>query len=505
MDIPSYWLAIALGLSAVGCVVLVLRVLRLAPFPGRNHFLAVQAALIWWITSDAIEHLQTVQENALFWAEFAHLGIVTGPSAWGLFVWNYIYGRYRPSPRILDWIAFLFGFAIWVLALTNAHHHLIYREILTIGKPPNLLFQYTHGPVYGAYHIALFLVALVSYGVILYSIVNADRVYRVHYIGFALSTALPWITNFLYLTGALPDIPFDTSPLTFYLITGIFYWLIRKRQMFDLLPIAHGMLLDIIPDPILVVDNQNRIEECNSAARQLLGDRSLVGLNLADLPGWHGDPSEAGIGDPPRYFDLGNVPLTYAGNQVGRLLLLRDITRLKQLQDQLKEQAIRDPLTGLHNRRFLAELAPVLIAEAERSGQSLALVLLDIDHFKKLNDGFGHPAGDAVLRALGAFLRQNIRQSDAVVRFGGEEFLLLMPYSGVEQALARVEAWRSGFSSAPVTHDGQALNTTFSAGLALYPEDAKTLDELIDCADAALYRAKAEGRNRSVHWQAGMG
>jgi diguanylate cyclase (GGDEF)-like protein len=201
---------------------------------------------------------------------------------------------------------------------------------------------------------------------------------------------------------------------------------------------------------------------------------------------------------------MGNVPLSYAGNQVGRLILLRDITRLKQLQNQLKEQAIRDPLTGLHNRRFLAELAPVLIAEAERSGQSLALVLLDIDHFKKLNDGFGHPAGDAVLRALGAFLRQNMRQSDAVVRFGGEEFLLLMPYSGAEQALARVEDWRSGFSAAPVPHDSQHLNATFSAGLALYPEDAQTLEDLLQLADTALYRAKAEGRNRSVRWQAGM-
>lgn len=515
MGFPTYWLAAALGLSAVACAIIARLVLRLSSFPGRTYYIVTQAGLFWWIACDTIEHLQSSGESALFWAEFANLGIIVGPACWGLFVWNYIYGRYRPSPRSLDWLLGLFSVTIWLLALTNGYHHLLYDQIIAVTAGPHPFFQYTHGPAYVAYHIVLFLVALISYCIILYSILNADRLYRLHYIGFALSTALPWVTNGLYFTGMLPKVPFDTTPLTFFITTVIFYWLIRKRQMFDLLPIAHGMLLDIIPDPILVVDNRDRIEECNSAARELAGGRALIGQSLTELMG---PSSEAGIGHPPRHFDVGDVPLFYAGSQVGRLILLRDITRLREtmaelekqlhanleLQRQLKEETIRDPLTGLHNRRFLAELAPVLIAEADRSGQTLALAILDIDHFKKLNDGYGHQAGDAVLRALGGLLRQSIRQSDTVVRLGGEEFLLLMPHSGAERALARIEEWRSDFSAASTEHEGQRLSATFSAGLAVYPDDAADLDELMRRADIALYRAKGEGRNRSVSWRPDM-
>ena len=525
MGFPTYWLAAALGLSAVACGVIARLVLRLSAFPGRTYYIVTQAALFWWIACDTIEHLQSSGESALFWAEFANLGIIVGPACWGLFVWNYIYGRYRPSPRSLDWLLGLFGVAIWLLALTNGYHHLLYDRIIAVTPPPHPFYQYTHGPAYVAYHIILFLIALVSYCVILYSIINADRIYRLHYIGFALSTALPWVTNGLYFTGMLPKVPFDTTPLTFFITTVIFYWLIRKRQMFDLLPIAHGLVLDIIPDPILVADNRDRIAECNSAARHLAGGQPLIGRTLSELPGWQSEPSETGIGDPPRYFDLGKVPLLYSGSRVGQVILLRDITHRKQAEDrlretmaelekqlhanlelqrQLKEETIRDPLTGLHNRRFLAELAPVLIAEADRSGQPLALAILDIDHFKKLNDGYGHQAGDAVLRALGALLRQSMRQSDSVVRLGGEEFLLLMPHSGADRALARIEEWRNDFSAAAIDHEGQRLSATFSAGIALYPDDAPGLDELMRRADIALYQAKGDGRNRSVRWQAGM-
>src|SRR5690349_5555457 len=118
MDFPSYWLALALGLSAAGCAILALRVLRVRAFPGRTYFIATQIALFWWIACDIIEHLQISGESALFWAKFANLGIVLGPSIWALFVWNYIYGRYRPSPRILDWLVILFGVTVWLLALT---------------------------------------------------------------------------------------------------------------------------------------------------------------------------------------------------------------------------------------------------------------------------------------------------------------------------------------------------------------------------------------------------
>src|SRR5579871_4235680 len=113
MGFPTYWLAAALGLSAIACAIIARLVLRLSAFPGRTYYIVTQAALFWWIACDTIEHLQSSGERALFWAEFANLGIIVGPACWGLFVWNYIYGRYRPSPRSLDWLMGAFGMTIW--------------------------------------------------------------------------------------------------------------------------------------------------------------------------------------------------------------------------------------------------------------------------------------------------------------------------------------------------------------------------------------------------------
>ncbi len=126
------------------------------------------------------------------------------------------------------------------------------------------------------------------------------------------------------------------------------------------------------------------------------------------------------------------------------------------------------------------------------------MVVIDIDHFKRLNDGHGHQAGDAVLRAMGAFLRRNSRQSDAVVRFGGEEFLILMPHTRIDQALARLDGWRSEFAGQAIEHGDLSLNATFSVGIALYPDHGTTLEEVRGRADSALYKAKAEGRNRCI-------
>jgi len=130
------------------------------------------------------------------------------------------------------------------------------------------------------------------------------------------------------------------------------------------------------------------------------------------------------------------------------------------------------------------------------TGQSLTLVLIDIDHFKRINDGFGHAVGDAVLRSLGATLLDGLRTSDAVFRIGGEEFALLLPNADAQQATQRVQSLRDGLSAPALPQIGPAV--TFSAGIAASRADKETLDVLLRRADEALFEAKANGRNQSV-------
>jgi diguanylate cyclase (GGDEF)-like protein len=168
-----------------------------------------------------------------------------------------------------------------------------------------------------------------------------------------------------------------------------------------------------------------------------------------------------------------------------------------RLREVLRSQSIRDPLTGLFNRRYMEESLERELRRAERSGQPVGFIMLDIDHFKHFNDTFGHQAGDALLRALGDLVGERTRGQDVACRFGGEEFSLILTGATREAAQKRAELLREEVKRLSVTHAGQLLGKiTLSLGVAAYPGDGRTTEELVRAADKALYAAKAAGRNR---------
>jgi diguanylate cyclase (GGDEF)-like protein/PAS domain S-box-containing protein len=170
-----------------------------------------------------------------------------------------------------------------------------------------------------------------------------------------------------------------------------------------------------------------------------------------------------------------------------------------RLREALRNQSIRDPLTGLFNRRFLEETLEREIRRAVRSEQTLGLLMLDLDHFKKFNDTYGHEAGDTVLRETASFLAKSVRAEDIVCRFGGEEFVVILPLANLQATAARAERIRCKLRELTVLHQGQSLGmVTASVGLAALPDHGTSRGSLLAAADAALYRAKREGRDRVV-------
>lgn len=168
-----------------------------------------------------------------------------------------------------------------------------------------------------------------------------------------------------------------------------------------------------------------------------------------------------------------------------------------ELREALEEQATHDPLTGLYNRRYFSEVMVHELARVRRSGGNLALAIADIDHFKHFNDTFGHDAGDRVLVELATLLRKELRSSDMVFRFGGEEFVILLPDTDMAGGMNCLDGLRKQVEAMDVRYDGQSLGAvTMSAGLAQYPPHGQTEEDLIRLADAALYQAKESGRNR---------
>ncbi len=169
---------------------------------------------------------------------------------------------------------------------------------------------------------------------------------------------------------------------------------------------------------------------------------------------------------------------------------------LKEKQRELEELAYYDPLTGLPNRRFFFEHANLILESAKRYKNHFALLLMDLDHFKKINDVYGHEAGDLLLKSFADVLRKNSRKSDLPARLGGEEFVLLMPNTNVQQGKVVAERIRQQFQNSVVVHRGVEINTTLSGGLASFVPGVEEIDDLIRMADEALYKAKELGRNR---------
>jgi diguanylate cyclase (GGDEF)-like protein/PAS domain S-box-containing protein len=183
---------------------------------------------------------------------------------------------------------------------------------------------------------------------------------------------------------------------------------------------------------------------------------------------------------------------TFAG-QVGL-----SIANLK-LRDALRTQSVRDALTGLHNRRYLEEVLDREVRRAARATQSLGVLMIDLDHFKSFNDTYGHEAGDVVLRELGASLAKGIRAEDFVCRFGGEEFVVILPTADLAASRARAERLRSRAKELTVLYQGKSMGIlTISVGVAAFPEHGASPQELMAAADAALYEAKRGGRDQVV-------
>jgi diguanylate cyclase (GGDEF)-like protein len=170
-----------------------------------------------------------------------------------------------------------------------------------------------------------------------------------------------------------------------------------------------------------------------------------------------------------------------------------------RLRESLRRQSVLDPLTGLFNRRYFDETLRRELARSRRMASPLSLLVLDVDHFKRVNDGFGHAAGDAVLRAIAQLVRQSIRDCDVACRYGGEELVILMPDCAQTDAARRAESLRADIAGAPPMNDGAGPDTiTASFGVAEYPLHGADADALFLAADQAMYRAKREGRNRVV-------
>ena len=310
----------------------------------------------------------------------------------------------------------------------------------------------------------------------------------------------------------------------------MYYSAVRNRFM-DIIPVTRTRLIERMADGILVLDRHDRIVDFNPAMETFLSRKpaSLLGRPAIEILQPWLEQAQALISgqethvvlrlhsSPHRYLDLRVTPLyDHQQRPSGRLMVFHDVTEHKNvekklryandrlqsqlieigtLQSKLRLQAIHDPLTDLFNRRYLDETLDRELARAAREGYPLCVIMMDIDHFKRINDTYGHEAGDLVLKALAQTLLAGNRRGDFACRFGGEEFVVVMPNIPMMAAYRRAEELRTTLNSLRVPYGAYTLMITISMGIACYPANGEDRESLLRAADRAMYAAKKAGRD----------
>ncbi|HEY3437619.1 MAG TPA: diguanylate cyclase, partial [Actinotalea sp.] len=319
------------------------------------------------------------------------------------------------------------------------------------------------------------------------------------------------------------------TPFGFAVACGFLAYALFRRDLLTLSPVARGLIVDQIGDAIVVLSPTGTVLDVNPAAAALVRSvhpetpRDLVGCPGHTL--FHGQlvpdvaAAEVVSAVDGRRTELqvrASPLLDRRGHALGQVYVARDVTeanaqsrrlgeanvRLRRqidtiegLRAELAELAIHDPLTGMHNRRHMVDRFESMVVEAESRGESLAVVLLDVDLFKDINDEHGHLVGDAVLVALARRIQAQAPPRALVARWGGEEFFIALPGADAAGGLALADDIRRRCEREVVAVAGRRIPCTLSGGVASYPASGTTTTALLQAADASLYEAKRAGRN----------
>jgi diguanylate cyclase (GGDEF)-like protein len=322
-----------------------------------------------------------------------------------------------------------------------------------------------------------------------------------------VAVAIPTFGNLL--TAFLQLFPIDLTSAFASIMGTIIAYALVFTGIFQIAPLAREEIVENMQDGFILIDPGGGFLDANRAAKRLFPEleHATVGRLVADMKTILWNPAgqllqefsvetESG----KKYYRLSTNDIVYEGRAICTCVTIYDNTSVRELMDEITEMAEHDGLTNLLNRRTFCRDAEKKCGELLRYGGKAFLMMFDIDFFKKVNDTYGHPAGDEVLRSVSRTMLQRFRKTDMVCRYGGEEFCVFLLSMTRENIAEIAEECRQQIEHLPIPFEDKTIRVTVSIGIAEFPSPREqTLEALISCADAALYKAKSGGRNR-VMW-----
>jgi len=458
----------------------------------------------------AMEIQSETLETAMFWVRFQHWGIEFIAPAWLLFSLSVSGNEKRISKKI---IIFLLVVSIILLLISqtlgtlNLGH--INPRMDTSGA--FTIFTYDRG-LYNYISLGFYSICLTASTIVfLLMLFRSAPSFKKQAVIYLIGSVIPWIALIIYSLSLISS-NLDFTPIALGISEIIFAFGFIKFGILDIIPLARDTIFENMNNGVLILDMDGRILDFNPALQNIFPEiqKNDVGvtldivfsehpmlINLIEIGQSERIEYQIGKNGDSSFYRINQSFILNNGKFNGKIVSFYEYTSEKKLLNKLEKLATTDSLTGIFNRQHFDELVQKEISRLNRYGGKLSLIMFDLDHFKAINDTYGHIAGDKALTTVCNTFQHMLRETDIMSRFGGEEFLILTPNTGISEAKILAERLRQRLTDIKIQIDDQDLHVRASFGIAsITPGEKITLEKFYKMADQATYKAKALGGNR---------
>lgn len=478
---------------------------RLKEVPGGRSYMVVTLFSAVFTFSYAFELSSTSMEKMLIWLSVEYLVLPFIPAFILLMCLGYV------GQKLNQWMYYLL-FLLPILTIfmhaTNEHHHLYYTSIELNRDSPFPILKLEYGPwfyVHSIYLFLCFMVSIISLGMELRK--TTIFRFRMQIMLMVTGIMVPIIANYFYLNDLSPY-GIDLGPVSMSISFILHGAALFSYQMFRVTPVARETVFENMKEGVIVLNQDGLLIDYNHAMLTIISTLSsqCIGKPIVDVIGRGTHLAEIVLHEIEGDYRSGentyyHIRFSHVKNKhkLMKIITFVDVTVRVNLQEKLQYLARIDGLTQLYNRHFFMEESERILDSLNKKGEDVSIIMFDIDHFKSINDTFGHEAGDLVLARVASVVKKCLGSRDIVGRYGGEEFILCMPDTSLLAARKMADFIRRNISQAVVRYSEKDITVTSSFGISSVlirgEADQATLQTLIREADQALYAAKRKGRN----------
>lgn len=502
-------LSLILGLSALLAIYLTAWAHFHSRVPAAREFFFLMLGVAIYSLGYSIEISRDTLDSAFQIIYFEYLGLATFPTMLLLFALHFV--RRKPLSKPLTALMLVVPITTILMVWTTRSHQLYYIDPHLASGEFYRVFVFERGLWYWVNFIWADLTTITAFILLLVNAVRAPKKQKRQAVTIAAGVFLPILASVLNLFGLIPGY---IEPVSFSnAVGGLFLaFALFKLGLFELVPAARELALDSIRDAFLVLDRHGNLQDLNKATLNLPGAMELrIGSPLPEenllakqlSPLLTGEEKQLDFSmefadKAIHFYHAKAYPIqTTTRRKNGTAILVNDVTETVGLVKKLNLQATTDELTGIYNRHYLMQWGLQELERARRDGTHLGILMMDLDHFKQINDSHGHMAGDEVMTSVAACVQAGLRDGDIVGRFGGEEFLVFLPGADLPAVIQVAERLRQQIEILTIPFEKQKITLTASFGVhAFGGEQDISLDKLLQITDRALYQAKSGGRNR---------